>query len=211
MTRMQTCSPALSRTRLLGVWTFSCPETLSRRIVKKYVRFLTLLITSGTSGWEEASFFLGKLSCYAAERSSPLSPRSQPSQHPTQGRFHPSPRRCCSGREGGGGCRRHGRKPCLFLAETTTLIRQNNANGAEEALIMQKGWMRRAVFFAIGCNLRSSSAGKSLPPPTLPLFSPFQMPSAALQTHFTACLPHLTGSIAFLFPSPTSETAQLAR
>lgn len=40
-------------------------------------------------------------------------------------------------------------------------------------------------FFAIGYNLRSSSPSKSLPPLILALFSPFQIISVALQTHFT--------------------------
>lgn len=49
------------------VQTFSCLVKLNGHIIKKYMRLLTLPITSWTSGWGETSFSKGKLSCYATE------------------------------------------------------------------------------------------------------------------------------------------------
>lgn len=61
--------------------------------------------------------------------------------------------------------------------------------------VQKKLWLCKmdghiAPFFAIGYNIRSSSPRKNLPqthahPTPLPLFSPFQVTSVALQTHFT--------------------------
>lgn len=72
------------------------------------------------------------------------------------------------GREGGRGWRWHRRKPYLFQSETTILVKQNNVNSAEEALIVQNGWTHYVfVFFfpsfPIGYNSKNSSPRKSTP------------------------------------------------
>lgn len=49
------------------VQTFFCLVNPNRHIIKKYMRLLSLPVTSWTSGWGETSFFKGKLSCYPTE------------------------------------------------------------------------------------------------------------------------------------------------
>lgn len=48
---------------------------------------------------------------------------------------------------GGRGWRWHRRKPYLFQSETTILVKQNNVNSAEEALIVQNGWTHYVFVF----------------------------------------------------------------
>lgn len=70
---VQTLLPCQPRRPHPDVQTFSCLVVLNRHIIKKYMRLLTLPITSWTSGWEETSFSKGKLSCYPTECSFPPS------------------------------------------------------------------------------------------------------------------------------------------
>lgn len=117
MTKMQTCSPALSRTPrkphcpfffatrtwLSDVWTFSCLVMLNRRIIKKvheasnFAYYLLGFWLGRNQVFSRGSFPVMLLTVH-----SPLSPCSQPFQHPTKCHLHPSPQRCFSegGREG---------------------------------------------------------------------------------------------------------------
>lgn len=135
------------QTRLCDVWTFSCLVMLNRHIIKKYMRLLTLHITSWTSGRENPSFCKGKLSCYTPEPSlPPPDPAPSPFSIPLN-LIYIHPHTVVSQR-GAEGWQFHRRRSYLFLSETTVLIQQNNANSAEEALIVQNGWTHHAFI----CN-----------------------------------------------------------
>lgn len=78
-------------------WTFSFLVMLNRHIIKKYMRLLTLPVTSWTSGWEETSFFQGKPSCYPAECSFCPSALAHSPFSTQLNAVHPSPPRCLRG------------------------------------------------------------------------------------------------------------------
>lgn len=120
------------------VWTFSCLVMLNRHIIKKYTRLLTFPITSWTPGGGRTRFFKGNPSCYPTE--CPFSPQPLLTVLNT---VYILPHTGFSW-----GWQWHGRKSCLFLSETTSLVQQNNANSAEKAFIMQNGWTHHAFF----CN-----------------------------------------------------------
>lgn len=120
----------------------------NRRSIKKYVMLPTLHPTSWTSGWGESSLFKGKLSCNTTEcllHPQPLLPALLASSWTL---FTSLPMLLfLRGREGGRGWRWHRRKPYLFQSETTILVKQNNVNSAEEALIVQNGWTHYVFVF----------------------------------------------------------------
>lgn len=201
MTKMQTCSPALSRTPrkphcpffatrtwLLDVWTFSCLVMLNRRIIKK-VHEASNFAYHLLGFWVGRNqFFQGEafLLCYWA-----FIPPSALAPNPFSIQLNVIyilPHSVVSQREGGrvaGVWQWHRRKSNLFFC-----LKLQFSSSKTMPTVQRKLWLCKmdghiTPFFAIGYNLRSSSPGKSLPPPTLALFSPFQMTSLALQTHFT--------------------------
>lgn len=123
-------------------------------------------ITSWTSGWEETSFFKGKLSCYPTQCSfSPSALAHSPlSIQPNVVYILPH-----TGFSGGGECQEAGSDTGGNHAFFSLKLQFSSSKTLPT--VQRKLWLCKmdghiTPSFAIGYNLRSSSPGKFLPPPS---------------------------------------------